>query len=99
MKQEKFVQVTGTEYIIHVVWGEDPDSPDYCTYGFATKQEQEAFLAGIEACSGWADDVVMAGLASDQTLLPEFKQLVQEVRPNLFREPIPSDIWPGEATY
>ena len=81
MKEERFINVTGRDYIIHVLWGEQPESPDYITYGFATINERQAFVQGIAEGDGWNGYVGIEG-----QLLEEFTQAVQEQHPYLFEE-------------
>ena len=87
MKEERFINVTGTDYIVPVLWGEHPESPDYITYGFETKSEGIAFIRGVLEGEGWNDYVGIEGPRTNQKrLLHTFKEAVQERHPYLFEE-------------
>ena len=86
MKEERFINVTGTDYIIHVLWGERPESPDYITYGFATINERRAFVQGVVEGDGWNGYVGIEGHRANKKLLEELRQAVQEKHPYLFEE-------------
>jgi hypothetical protein len=81
-----FIRVTGTEYIVYALWGEEPEYPDYMTYGFATESEQYAFLYGVEEASGWNCSVIFRGHGTDNNVLAEFKQAVRREHPSLFEK-------------
>ena len=44
---------TGDEFVVAVMWGEEPESDKYETYGFKTMDEVRAFVFGMEATEGW----------------------------------------------
>ena len=44
---------TGDEFVVAVMWGEEPETDKYETYGFKTMEEVRAFVFGMEATEGW----------------------------------------------
>jgi hypothetical protein len=49
-------EITGKNYLIHIVWGEEPETPlTIETYGFKTNNEAIAFLNGVDLMNGWND--------------------------------------------
>ena len=42
-------EITGKNYLIHILWGEEPETPlTIETYGFKTNNEALAFLNGVD---------------------------------------------------
>ena len=50
---EKVIPITGIKYVIYVLWGEKPETPEYQKYGFNTMDEARAFMCGISEADGW----------------------------------------------
>tara|TARA_A100001391_G_scaffold71138_1_gene45440 strand:+ start:1183 stop:1461 length:279 start_codon:yes stop_codon:yes gene_type:complete len=49
-------KITGKNYLIHIVWGEEPEAPLAIeTYGFKTNNEALAFLNGVWLGNVWTD--------------------------------------------
>ena len=84
--KENFINVTGTDYLVYVLWGESPDSPDYTTYGFETKGEQDAFIFGVDEGDGWMEYMAVKGHSTNKDARELFEQEIRQVHPHLFEE-------------
>jgi len=82
---EEIKHITGTNYLVYVLWGESPEDPEYITYGFDTVQEMNAFLAGIDEGDGWMGYTTGWGVDTDKKALKSFEDDIRNEHPDLFR--------------
>ena len=47
------VNITGQKKVVFILWGENPESPEFKKYGFETEDEARAFMCGISEMDGW----------------------------------------------
>ena len=86
VKKEDIVNITGTTYLVYVLWGEAPEWADYHTYGFETEREQHAFLVGIAEGEGWMGYITGSGHNTDKKALEDFKQDMRDQHPDRFEK-------------
>jgi len=53
MEDMEVTPVTGSKYIVYILWGEAPESPEFNKYGFDTTKEASAFMSGIDLMDGY----------------------------------------------
>ena len=85
-KKEDITNITGTNYLVYVLWGESPEWADYHTYGFETEREQHAFLVGIDEGEGWMGYMTGSGHNTDKKALEYFEADMRSEHPDLFKE-------------
>ena len=76
--------VTGSKYIVYILWGEAPESPEFNKYGFDTTKEASAFMCGIDLMDGYmgwmgaySAETFGKGDAYDTMTEEEFAQEIQ----------------------
>ena len=85
-KIEDIDNVTGTNYLVYVLWGDSPEDPEYHTYGFKTEREQHAFLVGIDKGEGWMGYTTGNGHNTDKKALEYFEDDIRDQHPDLFEK-------------